>query len=248
MELALQGRSKSFHYISTVGVTLNIDESQNEWPTDLARYAYGYSLSKWQGELLCHELRSKGVPVDIYRCDTLLGHRTTPGLINTDDFLSRLVIGLAKTGIAPQSFGLKGKTEFGGLPVDIAVEAIVRGIQSCSSGLHHLNKPELVRNFALEDVVEEMNRLGYAVETCASYEDWFLAFEARLHALTPAEQKHTCLAILEKWKKPQSDARLQLPSSVLAFRYPKRYIEKLLSDLTDLGMISKPSHKLAVSI
>lgn len=81
-----------------------------------------YGCSKWAVEVLLKELHARwGVPVKIFRCGMILSHTTYLGQINPTDFFTRLLCGIAYTGIAPESFYTlpHGPEEhFDGMPID----------------------------------------------------------------------------------------------------------------------------------
>ena len=73
-------------------------------------------------EVLLKELHQRwGVPVKVFRCGMILSHTSYLGQINPTDFFTRLLCGIAYTGIAPQSFYTlpHGPEEhFDGMPID----------------------------------------------------------------------------------------------------------------------------------
>ena len=81
-----------------------------------------YGCSKWAVEVLLKELHARwGVPVKVFRCGMILSHTSYLGQINPTDFFTRLLCGIAYTGIAPQSFYTlpHGPEEhFDGMPID----------------------------------------------------------------------------------------------------------------------------------
>ena len=68
-------------------------------------YANGYGNSKWAGEVLLREANDLcGLPVAVFRCDMILADTTYAGQLNVSDTVTRAVLSVVATGIAPGSF------------------------------------------------------------------------------------------------------------------------------------------------
>ena len=91
-----------------------------------------YGCSKWACEVLLKQLHERwGVPVKIFRCGMILSHTQYLGQINPTDFFTRLLCGIAYTGIAPESFYTlpHGPEEhFDGMPIDFVSGAALSPI------------------------------------------------------------------------------------------------------------------------
>ena len=67
--------------------------------------ANGYGNSKWAGEVLLREANDLcGLPVAVFRCDMILTDTTYAGQLNVSDTVTRMVLSVVATGIAPGSF------------------------------------------------------------------------------------------------------------------------------------------------
>ena len=107
--------------IRVISPTRTIDDSS----------ANGYGNSKWAGEVLLREANDLcGLPVAVFRCDMILADTTYAGQLNVSDTVTRMVLSLVATGIAPGSFyqldadGNRQRAHFDGLPVGFVAEAI----------------------------------------------------------------------------------------------------------------------------
>lgn len=91
-----------------------------------------YGCSKWACEVLLKQLHERcGIPVKIFRCGMILSHTQYLGQINPTDFFTRLLCGIAYTGIAPESFYTlpHGPEEhFDGMPIDFVSGDLVSSI------------------------------------------------------------------------------------------------------------------------
>ena len=71
-----------------------------------------------------------GLPVGVFRCDMILADPKYAGQLNVSDTVTRMVLSVVATGIAPGSFfqldteGNRQRAHFDGLPVDFVAEAI----------------------------------------------------------------------------------------------------------------------------
>jgi long-subunit acyl-CoA synthetase (AMP-forming)/nucleoside-diphosphate-sugar epimerase/acyl carrier protein len=98
LRLAVAEKLKIVHYVSTIGVVQGVPsatvndqdlfsslESESQMYHRLSRVS-GYSSSKYVAECLCHEARSRGVPLVIYR-PGMIGPDTIKGACNTTDWV-----------------------------------------------------------------------------------------------------------------------------------------------------------------
>ena len=218
MRLALRARRKSIGFVSSVGVAAGLDratpigEDQDAralWesrPTD-SGYAVGYATSKWADELLLRDLADRwGIPVAVFRCSMILPPRSYIGQVNAADFLTRLLHGIAVTGLAPRSFYAPGprKPHFDGLPVDFDAHAIaaIAGAPRAGYATYHLVNGHADDGVSLDTLVDWIRSAGYPVKRIDDHAAWLRAFRERLEALPPAEQQRSALPILHQWERP----------------------------------------------
>ncbi len=176
IRLALQGRPKPVHYVSTSGVFYSRRYRGQALPeTDAAEHcaghALGYSQSKWVAERLVAAAGERGLPVTIHRAPFITGHGGT-GAWNRDDFICRLVRGIIALGAMPD---LAATMDI--VPVDYVAGGVVwLSRQPASAGRRfHLCAAEAVPWAALAGWLAEA---GYPVRP-EPYADWL----ARLPAL-----------------------------------------------------------------
>jgi fatty acid CoA ligase FadD9 len=169
-----------------------------------------------------------------------MAHSEYRGQINAEDFLCRLLAGLALTGVAPASFyaGAAEVRGYDGIPVDAAARAVVDAAleDGARSGAYHLGgAPE--GGVSLDTIVDCLGeRVG--LERVADYGAWYRVFTERLGALDATRRRRSPLAIAERWQKPQS-GRVRLETS-RDFGFPpltRSFIEKSLDDLGALGVL-----------
>jgi thioester reductase-like protein len=115
LKFASCGRSKWFHYVSTLNTSDFGSLSLLEKP--LA--GNGYQQSKWVAERLVHQAALRGLNATIYRPGTIGPHSST-GACNVTDYSSCFMLSIAQYGIY-----LDSNSEFEMSPVDCVANAIV---------------------------------------------------------------------------------------------------------------------------
>lgn len=96
----------------------------------------GYHQSKWVAEELVLEAENAGLPAVVYRTSLIAGDSRTGGW-NTEDYICRLVQGIAALGKAPQQ-----DLDFDFCPVDYLAKAIVH----LSLDLNSIGKGFILKN------------------------------------------------------------------------------------------------------
>jgi thioester reductase-like protein len=169
IRLACQGRPKSLHHISTVGIfppvaTSGVTILESDPSTCWQSLPAGYQQSKWVAERLVEIAAERGLPVRIYRPGFISGDSQT-GIWNTDDFLPRLIKGCIQMGSAPASGALVDMA-----PVDYVSKAIVHLSlhRDEHSGPYHFVSPCYI---SAGEFVGILGSLGYQLNH-TSYEDW----------------------------------------------------------------------------
>ncbi len=161
LALACDGPVKPVHFVSTTYVFSRFSYPQDtvfaeddRSPVQNPEFTFGYTQSKWVGEQLVFEARSRGVPTFVYRTGRVAGHSRT-GACQQSDFLwqtIRLGVTLGAAPIMDMSTDIT--------PVDYVVGAIavLARRQDLSGRTFHVVSPETV---AVPDLVRWMADFGY---------------------------------------------------------------------------------------
>ena len=157
--LAMTGRSKPFHHVSTISVAPPTGDETSSLTLAEARAGGGYALSKWVAEALARRAAAAGHPVAIYRPSMITGH-SRRGIGNPDDYVHRYLAAAARAGR-----GLGSTVErLDMTPVDFVAGAIVALMLAHpeGGGTHHLTNIESSLTYA--ELGEAMTAAGYPVE------------------------------------------------------------------------------------
>jgi amino acid adenylation domain-containing protein/thioester reductase-like protein len=121
LRLAVTGRLKAVHYISSIDVFLHTGRDrpylENE-PLVPLEAPEAYARSKWAGDHLTRAGRERGIPTTIYRPGMMMSHSRT-GATQTSDYLLLQIKGLLEFGVVPDMDYL-----FDAIPIDYAARAI----------------------------------------------------------------------------------------------------------------------------
>jgi fatty acid CoA ligase FadD9 len=219
IRIALTSKQKPYTYVSTIGVGDQIEKFTDDAdirvisPTRKINdsYANGYGNSKWAGEVLLREAHDLcGLPVAVFRCDTILADTTYAGQLNVPDIFTRMILSLVATGIAPGSFyeldadGNRQRAHFDGLPVEFIAEAIsTLGAQGVASfQTYHVMNP-YDDGIGFDEFVDWLIDAGYAIQRIGDYGDWLRRFETTLRALPEKQRNSSLLPLLHKYQKPE---------------------------------------------
>ncbi len=218
MRLAIRRRIKALGFVSTVGVAGGLarrdpiredEDARSLWrerPID-SRLCRG--LRDEQVGLRGASARARGPArgaVDVFRCSMIMPHREYLGQVNVSDFLTRLLLGVVSTRLAPRSF-LRGdatRAHFDGLPVDFVAESIASIASAPRPGLatYHVVNARWDDGVSLDRLVDWVVSAGYPVTRVDDHAAWFAAFRQRLLALAPEAQHRSPLPILHQWARP----------------------------------------------
>jgi fatty acid CoA ligase FadD9 len=269
IRLAITGRLKPLHYISTMGISAVAHQLVDE-DTDIRRavpactvndsYANGYGISKWAGEVLMREAHDLcGLPVAVFRPGMILADSRYAGQLNVPDIFTRLLFSLVATGVAPRSFyrgdesaGKQAKRpHYEGLPVDFLADAIAAiGPQHGSSfDTYNTTNPH-DDGISLDTFVDWIIAAGYPIEKIDDYPSWLTRFETAMRALPERQRAQSVLTVLDVYREPMiavagspvPGARFQAAVQGSGREIPhlsKELIEKYLVDLERLGVLSK---------
>jgi fatty acid CoA ligase FadD9 len=276
-------RLKPFAYVSTVGVGATMAPGEFTEDADIRsanpartvddNYANGYATSKWAGEVLLRQAHDLcGLPVSVFRCDMIMAETTYRGQLNLPDMVTRMVLSIAVTGLAPGSFYQHEvnrqpvRAHFDGLPVDFVADAIstlamktfdeARGFQT-----YHVMNPH-DDGIGLDQFVDWMAQAGCHIERIADYEQWRARFESALRNLPERQRQASLLPLLVSFRYPQpalsgAFAPTQRFESAVAHfgigdggeipHIDRSVIKKYLFDLELMGLLD-PSHRTPPSV
>jgi glycopeptidolipid biosynthesis protein len=218
IRIALTGKLKPYAYVSTADVGDQIAASAFTEDADIrvisptrtidGGLANGYANSKWAGEVLLREANELyGLPVAVFRCDMILADTTYAGQLNVSDTVTRMVLSVVATGIAPRSFyrlgadGRRQRAHFDGLPVEFVAEAIATlGAQVASSSVagfetYHVMNPH-DDGIGLDEFVDWLIQAGHPIRRIDGFEEWLQQFEEALRGLPDWQRRHSVLQLL----------------------------------------------------
>jgi fatty acid CoA ligase FadD9 len=190
----------------------------------------------------------------------IMAETTYRGQLNVPDMVTRLILSIAATGLAPASFyppgagGGRARAHFDGLPVDFVVDAI--STLTMDSGFHGFRTFNVVNphddGIGLDEYVDWMMHAGCRIERLDDYGQWLMRFETALRNLPERQRQASLLPLLISFQHPQ-------PALAGAFAPTQRFqtavahtgigadgeipqinraiIEKYLSDLELLGLL-----------
>ncbi|WNG85394.1 carboxylic acid reductase [Mycobacterium sp. ITM-2016-00317] len=273
IRIALTTRIKPFVYVSTIGVGDGISPGRFVEDADIRQisatrtigdnYANGYGNSKWAGEVLLREAHDlAGLPVSVFRCDMIMADTTYAGQLNVPDMFTRLMLSLAVTGIAPNSFyeldegGSRRRAHFDGLPVEFIADAIstigaqvVEGFET-----YHVMNPH-DDAISLDTFVDWLIEAGYPIIRVPGYAAWLDRFDTALRALPEKQRQASLLPLIHNYQHPEHpingsmapadrfraavlEAKIGPDKDIPHLSAP--VIVKYLTDLELLGLISFP--------
>lgn len=219
IRLAVTHHLKPITYVSTVGiadqVSAPLDEDADIRDLCPARdvadtYANGYANTKWASEVLLREAHDAfGLPVAVFRSNFQLAHRRYAGQVNAPDLLTRLLLSIALTGLAPETFfpgqaPSSPSTHFDALPVDYIAGAICQiGAGDGPYHTYNLSNPPRRAVTSLDDFVQWMSGCGVTVHRIDDYDQWVSRMEISLRALPPVLQQKSLLPILDAFRHPE---------------------------------------------
>ena len=214
IRFALTTKLKPYTYVSTADVRHQIEPSAFTEDADIrvisptrtidGSYANGYGNSKWAGEVLLREANDLcGLPVAVFRCDMILADTTYAGQLNVSDTVTRMVLSLVATGIAPGSFfqldadGNRQRAHFDGLPVEFVAEAIATLGAQVVDGFetYHVMNPH-DDGIGLDEYVDWLIEAGYPIQRIGDFGEWLQRFETGLRALPDRQRQHSVLQML----------------------------------------------------
>jgi glycopeptidolipid biosynthesis protein len=214
IRIALTTKLKPYTYVSTGDVRNQIDSSAFTEDADIRvisptrtnddSYGNGYANSKWAGEVLLREAHDLcGLPVGVFRCDVILADPTYTGQLNVSDTVTRMVLSVVATGVAPGSFfqldaeGNRQRAHFDGLPVDFIAEAIATLGAQVVDGFetYHVMNPH-DDGIGPDEYVDWLIEAGYPIQRIDDFGEWLQRFETAVGALPDRQREHSVLQML----------------------------------------------------
>ena len=169
LRFACTARTKTLQYISSNGVFPGGDDDpyleNSQIDVFVDRMEGGYNQAKWVAERLVWSAVSRGLPASLYRPGNI-GHHSSAGTVNPNDFQSLIIKACARAGCAP----LVPDWRFEMTPVDFLATAIAK----FSDEPAHLGR---VYNVVQQDpvladsVFAHMENRGYVTDR-VSLADW----------------------------------------------------------------------------
>lgn len=267
VRLALTHRQKRFDFVSSAATTHLLDRGaprHEDSPLlaeiDLDSHRMGYGASKWAAEqVLLSAHRATGLPVNVFRGDMMLAHRTYHGQINVPDVFTRLLTSIVLAGVAPASFypptetGAPARAHYDGLPVDFVAATIVGISTQPHDGArnYHVLNHHADDGISLDTFVGWIAEAGYPIERVPDYATWFARFETKLKALPEAKRQHSSLTVLGTMSRPRpvepmvDTTRFQaavrdLPVGPRIPHLTREFIHKCLDDMIRMGLVPPP--------
>jgi thioester reductase-like protein len=168
LDLALEGRTKAFHHVSTIGVLppapgAHFDEDLLDY--DPSSLSGGYNQSKWVAEALVKAAMLCGQPATILRLGRVIGDSRSGRFDAADPFYALLATAI-RTGKAPQTDAVLELT-----PVDYVARATLAITETPQAlgRVFHLVNPKSTAVASLFDAVE---RHGHALKRVSLPEWW----------------------------------------------------------------------------
>ena len=215
LDLAVaDGRTRRVHYVSTLSLfffdyadTETIPEGMA--PTRHAALRLGYVKSKWVADRICNLARQRGIPVSIYR-PADIGPQSKTGAYNADDFVSRLVIGSAQLGFAPDA---PESVEI--WPVDAVAReiALLSAADAAAGKDFHITGPEAVKWSAVIDGIRACG-IPIAVEPAA-------AWRSQLADRLADRRENPLFAMQTLWSDNEAGDSAGFTETYLGGRIPK---------------------------
>ncbi|WP_406816722.1 amino acid adenylation domain-containing protein [Mycobacterium sp. M23085] len=214
IRLALTTKLKLFSYVSTANVGDQIAPAAFTEDADIRSISpsrkndgsrvNGYGNSKWAGEVLLREANDLcGLPVAVFRSGMILAGTTYAGQLNLSDLVTRMVLSVAATGVAPRSFyrldaqGNRQRAHYDGLSVEFVAEAIATLGAQVVDGFetyHVMNQHD--DGIGLDEYVDWLIEAGYPIERIDDFGEWLRRFETGLRALPDRLREHSVLGAL----------------------------------------------------
>jgi fatty acid CoA ligase FadD9 len=133
-----------------------------------------------------------------------------------------------------------------------SVERLAVDEPRAAHATYHVVNPYTHDGISLDLIVDWVNAAGYPVKRVPEYEAWYRTFEDRLSALAEPMRRHSPLAILDSWERPEAFAPEIDDSRLLAHlraispglaelpHVSEPLIHRMLDDMVELPVIAGP--------
>jgi glycopeptidolipid biosynthesis protein len=214
IRFALTTKAKAYAFVSTADVGRQIEPSRFVEDADIrvisatrvvdGGYANGYGNSKWAGEVLLREAHDLcGLPVAVFRSGMIMTDTRYAGQLNVADTVTRMVLSIVATGVAPESFYRRGphgerqRAHFDGLPVGFVAQAITTLAARLVDGFetYHVMNPH-DDGIGMDEFVDWLIEAGHPIERIGDFGEWLVRFEAGLRALPERQRQNSVLQML----------------------------------------------------
>ena len=261
IRFALTTKLKPYAFVSTSDVGRQIEPTVFTEDADIREisatrsvdgsYANGYGNSKWAGEVLLREAHDLcGLPVAVFRSGMIMADPTYAGQLNVSDTVTRMVLSILATGVAPESFyqrdadGNRQRAHFDGLPVDFVAEAIATLGTRLVDGFdtYHVMNPH-DDGIGVDQYVDWLIEAGYHIERVADFGEWLQRFETGLRALPEQQRQNSVLQMLSLLRGAKD--HLQAPEPTLGSYAPADRFRAAVQDAkigpdNDIPHVSAP--------
>ncbi|MCV7413677.1 non-ribosomal peptide synthetase [Mycobacterium florentinum] len=215
IKFALTSRMKPYAFVSTSDLGRQIEPALFTEDADIraisptrvldGSYANGYGNSKWAGEVLLREANDAfGLPVSVFRSDMILSDVSYAGQFNMTDVVTRMILSLVATGVAPGSFyqrdenGNRQRAHYDALPVEFVAESIATLGAQVVDGFetYHVMNPH-DDGIGIDTYVDWLIEAGYPIQRIDDFAEWVRQFETGLRALPDRQRQHSVLQMLQ---------------------------------------------------
>jgi amino acid adenylation domain-containing protein/thioester reductase-like protein/non-ribosomal peptide synthase protein (TIGR01720 family) len=234
IRIALTTKLKRYAYVSSANVAENIGPSAFTEDADIrvisptrsigTGMASGYGATKWAGEVLLREANDLcALPVSVFRCTMILADPTYAGQLNVSDMVTRAMLSLVATGIAPGSFfqldaeGNRQPVHYDGLPVKFVAEAIATLGAQVVDGFetyHVMNTHD--DGIGVDEFIDWLIEAGYPIQRIEDFGEWLRRFETALRALPDRQRQRSLLQMFTS----RDLQGVQAPEPVRPIRWP----------------------------
>ncbi len=227
LRLAVTGKNKSFHYISTIGLLgFDVSKKLRTKETDWSFLELnGYLLTKWVSEQLVLEAANRGVVARIYRPGNITGSSTSGHCHPELNYTLLKIKGFIQLG---QGYYHDDEL-FEMVPVDVlAKEIIEKSLLPQKKVVYNMDNPMKI---PLSAYVEQFMRANYSIKKAKSLADW-------QKMLSVVDEKSALFSLRAFFDHYNESASSSLPSDLSNF--PSDYetmIQKQIQFLEKTGFI-----------
>jgi myxalamid-type nonribosomal peptide synthetase MxaA len=250
VRLAVRGRVKPLHHISSLDVMVSGDEIdvREDDPLPAVCNGSGYIQSKYVAEQVVSLAGERGLPITIFRPWLVGGHSET-GVCHLTDYTLRVLKACVDVGIAPNHDETVAFS-----PVDFFAKAVVHIARKerCRGRAFHFAHPEPV---LVSDILDWVESFGYELERL-DYADW------RRELIRRLPPGHPCYSILPLIPEdgrpygrrfPKFDATNTFTAvadrGITCPRIEEALVHRYLSYLNDIDFLDAPaSRRMALTV